>query len=291
MANPKIQLRHDTAANWASVNPVLLEGEVGIETDTRKQKFGDGVTAWNSLAYDLGSTALQSITSSNVTNALGYTPVNKAGDTMSGALNFSNVGYGAISLKNISTGEYSDINFIQANNNRVGFIRANNVSSTKRNIQISVCNDNGAPTSIFTVTCDNNVNSCTFPNTTCIDGQWVNVHTLLTTTTATGSYKIDLSSILPNDRYVYEVMVSGLVYNSNSTYANVYLDNNNGDNGKHYVARVGTNSRMACIDCTLPIDANRAMWLTITDRSLVWETHDGWTGLYLVGYRRIGTNS
>lgn len=47
----RIQLRHDTAANWTSVNPVLLEGEVGIETDTRKQKVGDGATAWNSLSY------------------------------------------------------------------------------------------------------------------------------------------------------------------------------------------------------------------------------------------------
>ena len=54
-----IQLRHDTAANWTSVNPILYEGEVGIETDTKKQKIGDGSTPWNNLAYDLGSTALQ----------------------------------------------------------------------------------------------------------------------------------------------------------------------------------------------------------------------------------------
>lgn len=47
-----IQLRHDTAANWTSVNPILLEGEVGIETDTNKTKIGDGTTAWNSLAYN-----------------------------------------------------------------------------------------------------------------------------------------------------------------------------------------------------------------------------------------------
>ena len=54
-----IQLRHDTAADWMSVNPVLYEGEVGIETDTKKQKIGDGSTPWNNLAYNLGSTALQ----------------------------------------------------------------------------------------------------------------------------------------------------------------------------------------------------------------------------------------
>lgn len=61
MTNPKIQLRHDTASNWSSVNPTLLEGEIGIETDTGKSKIGDGSTAWNSLSYDLGSTALQEV--------------------------------------------------------------------------------------------------------------------------------------------------------------------------------------------------------------------------------------
>lgn len=50
MAN-RIQLRRDTAANWTSSNPTLAAGEVGVETDTRKTKVGDGSTAWNSLAY------------------------------------------------------------------------------------------------------------------------------------------------------------------------------------------------------------------------------------------------
>ncbi len=47
--------RRDTAANWTAVNPVLLSGEWGLETDTRRLKIGDGVTAWNALAYN-GST-------------------------------------------------------------------------------------------------------------------------------------------------------------------------------------------------------------------------------------------
>jgi hypothetical protein len=51
----QIQLRNDTAANWTSANPVLAQGEMGIETDTKKFKIGDGVTAWNSLAYGLVS--------------------------------------------------------------------------------------------------------------------------------------------------------------------------------------------------------------------------------------------
>lgn len=51
-----IQLRTDTAANWTAANPVLAEGEVGIEWDTGKQKNGNGSTAWNSLPYAGGGT-------------------------------------------------------------------------------------------------------------------------------------------------------------------------------------------------------------------------------------------
>ena len=47
----KIQLRSDTSANWASVNPVLLAGEMGLETNTNRIKIGNGSTAWNSLGY------------------------------------------------------------------------------------------------------------------------------------------------------------------------------------------------------------------------------------------------
>lgn len=50
----QIQLRRDTAANWTAANPVLLLGEVGFETDTRKLKLGDGTTAWNALLYVQG---------------------------------------------------------------------------------------------------------------------------------------------------------------------------------------------------------------------------------------------
>ena len=46
-----IKLRRDTAANWTQVNPTLASGEPGLETDTRKIKYGDGSTAWNSLNY------------------------------------------------------------------------------------------------------------------------------------------------------------------------------------------------------------------------------------------------
>jgi hypothetical protein len=47
----QIQLRRGTAAQWTSANPTLAAGEFGFETDTGKAKIGNGVTAWNSLAY------------------------------------------------------------------------------------------------------------------------------------------------------------------------------------------------------------------------------------------------
>lgn len=49
-----IQLRGGTAAAWTAANPVLDAREPGLETDTRKIKYGDGSTAWNSLSYSNG---------------------------------------------------------------------------------------------------------------------------------------------------------------------------------------------------------------------------------------------
>jgi hypothetical protein len=46
-----IQLRRGTAAQWTAANPTLMEGELGVETDTAKYKIGNGSTAWNSLSY------------------------------------------------------------------------------------------------------------------------------------------------------------------------------------------------------------------------------------------------
>lgn len=46
----RIQNRRDTAARWAEMNPILLEGEMGIVLDDPNQyKIGDGVHTWNEL--------------------------------------------------------------------------------------------------------------------------------------------------------------------------------------------------------------------------------------------------
>jgi hypothetical protein len=47
----RLQQRRDTAANWTANNPILAQGEIGLETDTDKWKMGNGSSAWTALAY------------------------------------------------------------------------------------------------------------------------------------------------------------------------------------------------------------------------------------------------
>lgn len=56
--NVKIQIRNDTANAWKTNNPVMLKGEMGVETDTRKFKFGDGVSTWMELEYASATAAV-----------------------------------------------------------------------------------------------------------------------------------------------------------------------------------------------------------------------------------------
>jgi hypothetical protein len=49
--NAQICVRRDTAANWSSANPTLLNGEVGYDTTNNKIKIGNGTLGWNALPY------------------------------------------------------------------------------------------------------------------------------------------------------------------------------------------------------------------------------------------------
>lgn len=46
-----LQIRHDEAADWITRNPVLAQGEYGLESDTFMIKVGDGVRDWAHLPY------------------------------------------------------------------------------------------------------------------------------------------------------------------------------------------------------------------------------------------------
>jgi hypothetical protein len=45
----KLQFRRDTAANWESNNPVLSEGELGLDTTNQRFKIGNGTDTWNAI--------------------------------------------------------------------------------------------------------------------------------------------------------------------------------------------------------------------------------------------------
>lgn len=64
-----LRSRRGTAAQWAAANPILNLGELGWETDSRRGKFGDGTTTYNSLGYhvgDLGNNPAVLVTGSGI---------------------------------------------------------------------------------------------------------------------------------------------------------------------------------------------------------------------------------
>jgi hypothetical protein len=54
----RMQQRRATAEQWLLADPVLAEGEIGLETDTSSFKIGDGVNNWLDLDYFETSAAL-----------------------------------------------------------------------------------------------------------------------------------------------------------------------------------------------------------------------------------------
>lgn len=47
----RIQVRNGKASEWTQYNPLLMEGEIGLELDTNKWKIGNGIDDWITLPY------------------------------------------------------------------------------------------------------------------------------------------------------------------------------------------------------------------------------------------------
>jgi len=65
LSDVTILLRNDTASNWTTEDPVLSKGEIGVEIDTNKFKFGDGISTWSNLDY-AGTVVAASNTNGNI---------------------------------------------------------------------------------------------------------------------------------------------------------------------------------------------------------------------------------
>lgn len=57
----RIQFRRSTAAQWTVINPILAQGELGLELDTGKFKLGNGINYWNDLSYGNNLTGIGDI--------------------------------------------------------------------------------------------------------------------------------------------------------------------------------------------------------------------------------------
>lgn len=103
VAQTQIQLRRGTTAEWTLADPVLAEGEVGVDLTTDCFRVGDGVLAWSALpdfacvgggggmagftvAGDSGGG--QSITDGNTISLLGGTAITTA-DSVTDTVTFN----------------------------------------------------------------------------------------------------------------------------------------------------------------------------------------------------------
>jgi hypothetical protein len=91
----QILIRRDTTANWNNFNPILANGEMGIEfltSGTKKLKIGDGTKRWNQLEYlDVG-VALEDFLNhvNNTTDAHGIDTIKNDITSINNNLNTSN---------------------------------------------------------------------------------------------------------------------------------------------------------------------------------------------------------
>jgi hypothetical protein len=121
-----IKLRRDTAANWASADPVLQLGEPGYDTTNNELRIGDGTTPWSGLTPiagggEAGLPLANGTSNFNIAAASGNATVGVAGThtwtfdttgnvTIPGDI----IGLATIDIDNRATGNSADINLYAA---------------------------------------------------------------------------------------------------------------------------------------------------------------------------------
>ena len=174
MAN-KIQLRRDTAANWNRVNPILDDGEPGLDITTNKIKYGDGANAWVDLSYASGGSGSgNTLVNGSYIVSLGPDGILTTATSMSGNLTIGEFQSGqaikandGISLALISSGTNGSCGLEWADNfDSIGNVAAVIVNSPFTNGAVQIFTGQptmGGATNIWTFDRDGNL---TFPQGT-----------------------------------------------------------------------------------------------------------------------------
>lgn len=123
-------------------------------------------------------------------------------------------------------------------------------------------------------------------NKTDVDGQWVfgdNPLTLATSGTA-GTLNLDLSNILPNDNYCYELLLSYSMHSSSSTISELYFQTD--IQPRTLVGTAGEKGWYAVGTCIVITGSSHSL-----SRYIDNTTSNNNAPIYLVGYRRLGKNN
>lgn len=223
--------------------------------------------------------------------------VAKSGDTMSDTLSISKSGYDQLKLINTNMNTevlpasniHESVVFCNKNGTQIGdcTLRYRPDGSIETYIQASKNNVN----SVIGAGVDANNNPYSwFPNTACVDGQWVWKYLQVATNTAVGSYEHSLSTYLPDDNYSYQVWVEiecGYGGSSGGLYVGTIASpyTNEGQTGNFcFHTWVVSNSSTDHNVAILPVGTGRKIYSQIVQGNL------GNSQINLVGYRRIGTN-
>lgn len=125
MPYTRVQLRRGTLAEWTENNPVLADGEIGLETSSGWFKFGNGLSNWEALPWFQPTDAIVSTLTEGAPVALNtfaelaqainnnpdilsvLTPIDSPSFT--GTVDFSNAVVSGVMLPINWQGEYSDL--------------------------------------------------------------------------------------------------------------------------------------------------------------------------------------
>lgn len=299
----RIQLRHDTAANWVSVNPILLEGEIGIETDTLKQKVGDGSTAWNSLAYlvDMSSKQDALVSGTNIktinnTSLLGSGNIDTSEIFIAnGTTTYNEISNALLNGKTVfynSGNIYHQYTYSTATEHQFASL----ITLYSGDIRVEYATVNTSNTwNIATYTVANtDLSNLSSTGQEVLDGQWVSSSQGIITsaTSLVGSTNLTYTVQVPNDGHVYEVLLKGEIKTGTTSgnFGTLSVKSNELTSDWAYITGALTRTSNYNVGYgTIIIPITRANNNLTVRRST--NVNCEVSSLQMLAYRRVGTNS